>query len=294
MANFGMDFNPDTYLSAGQLLIDYRYHILVVSIIVLTMAEIYEPARTPPGTRWKNRIHNLSISAMYLLLGGVLGVGMVWIAIKTEALHIGLFNMLPMPTWLKVMLGFLVFDLAEYVRHRISHAYPALWRVHRIHHSDPLMDVSTAFRNHPLNWITIYPPRALAVVLFGVPPVTLAIYTVVWFVTTSFHHSNISVARFSPRLQSLLDLVIVTPDRHYVHHARTDHSQTDSQFGVVFIFWDKLFGTLTTAPDRRIFEQGLEDIVEESDQTLVGMLKQPFKPVKHGSSPEGLGLSDPT
>ena len=280
----------DIYLSAGKFLIEHRYHILIIVLIALTIAEVYKPAKEPSNTRWKNRGHNLVIGAMYVITGALLGIGMAWIAIKTETSNVGLFNMLPMPLWAKIALGFVIFDFIEYWRHRLSHAVPTLWRVHRVHHSDPLMDASTAFRNHPLNWLTIYPPRAVAIVLFGIPVITLAIYTLVWFVTVSFHHSNISVARFSPRLESLIDLLIVTPDRHYVHHARTDRNQTDSQFGVVFIIWDKIFGTLVTAPDRAIFEQGLDEFVDESYHTLHGMLVQPFGPV---NGPENTGSTSP-
>lgn len=269
-------FAPDMYLSAGKLLVEHRYQILIIVLAVLTIAEIYKPAKVPPGTRWQNRGHNLLIGAMYILAGSLLGLGMTWIAIKTETLDIGLFSVLPTPLWAKIVVGFILFDFIEYWRHRLSHAVPTLWRVHRVHHSDPLMDVSTAFRNHPLNWMTIYPPRAIAIILFGIPPITLAIYTLVWFVTVSYHHSNISLGR---RIESLIDLLIVTPDRHYVHHACHDRKQTDSQFGVVFIIWDKIFGTLVSAPSRQVFEHGLEEFPDESDHTLLGMLSQPFKPV---------------
>jgi len=282
MTNLHAAFASDIYLSAGKLVIAYRYQILIVVLTALTIAEIYKPAKATSNARWQNRGHNLLIGIMYIIAGSMLGLGMTWIAIKTETSDIGLFNLFPMPLWAKIVSGFILFDFIEYWRHRLSHAVPTLWRVHRVHHSDPLMDASTAFRNHPLNWMTIYPPRAVAIIIFGIPAITLAIYTLVWFVTVSFHHSNISM---TPRLKSFIDLLIVTPDRHYVHHARHDRNQTDSQFGVVFIIWDKIFGTLVTAPDRRIFEQGLEEFVDESDHTLLGMLAQPFKPVSAGSSP---------
>mgnify|MGYP000520585471 CR=1 FL=1 len=76
---------------------------------------------------------------------------------------------------LKAVIGFLALDALFYFQHRVSHAVPVLWRLHRVHHADTEMDVSTANRVHPFEtlWITFL--RVSLAVLLGIPiPVFIA------------------------------------------------------------------------------------------------------------------------
>ena len=61
----------------------------------------------------------------------------------------GLLNATVWPAPIAVIAGILLFNLWMYVWHRANHEDPLLWRLHRVHHTDPRMDSTTAFRFHP-------------------------------------------------------------------------------------------------------------------------------------------------
>lgn len=259
--------NLDTLLSA-------KYPILIVIFSLLLLIEVRMPLRPSHGNRWRHTANNLLLGSLYVGTGILIGTVMTWIAVWTSEAKIGLFNAFDLPLWVQIVLGIVVLDFVEYWRHRFSHEWPTVWRVHRVHHSDPLMEASTALRNHPLNWLTIYVPRAFAIPIFGIAPITLAIHIPIWIALTCFHHSNI---RLPKRLDKAIGWLFVTPSFHYVHHSRVQ-KYTDSQYGIIFIFWDKLFGTLVPAPERETMDQGLDEFDTEADQSLRGMLfLQPFK-----------------
>jgi sterol desaturase/sphingolipid hydroxylase (fatty acid hydroxylase superfamily) len=253
-----------------------KYLFLVVVYTALLLAEVRWPAVPPRGDRWQHTLDNLRLGALYSTIGILIGILLTWLAVWTSEANIGLFNAFALPLWAQIFLGIIALDFVEYWRHRFSHEWPWVWRVHRVHHSDPLMEASTAIRNHPLNWLTIYVPRAMAIPLLGIAPITLAIHIPIWITLAYFHHANI---RLPERLDRVIGSLFVTPSHHYVHHSRIQ-KYTDSQYGVLFIFWDKLFGTLVTAPEREAFAQGLDEFDNEADQTVHAMLfVQPFKNV---------------
>jgi sterol desaturase/sphingolipid hydroxylase (fatty acid hydroxylase superfamily) len=85
-----------------------------------------------------------------------------------------------------------------------------------------------------------------------------------------FHHSNISL---TPRFEKLLSRVIITPSIHWVHHHAV-RSDTDSNYGTVFSFWDRMFGSRSRTKRRFGMEIGVEGKPEES---LGQLLLHPFR-----------------
>ena len=76
-------------------------------------------------------------------------------------------------------------------------------------------------------------------------------------------------------LDALIGLVVITPGQHFMHHLR-EQEYTDSQFGIIFPFWDRILGTLRKAPDRKTKRNGLDGWDSETDQTVFGMLASMF------------------
>ena len=138
-----------------------------------------------------------------------------------------------------LIVGLLLLDLAVYGLHRLQHAVFPLWRFHAVHHSDTEMDASTALRHHPLAYLMVAVSVSVLFPLLGMPLWVFAVYGVVLFAAALFQHLNV---RLPDRLEKTLQLVIVCPDMHRLHHSTVpDHY--NSNFGNVLSVWDRLFGT---------------------------------------------------
>ena len=243
--------------------------IFVVAFAAFWTWEWIDAARAAPGERGRKG-RNLALTAINFVLAGVIASILVtasgWVARE----HWALAGM-EWPQWLVVLLGVLALDLTEYARHRISHRIPLLWRLHRVHHTDVQVDVTTSLRSHPLEQALRPLFDAAAVLLVGIGPLTLAVHALLQIATLLFQHANIALP---PRLDRFIALLTPTPAYHVVHHSRR-RLQTDSNYGACFTIWDRLFGTLQpTAPEISL---GLDGFDAARDRSLVGLLVNPWR-----------------
>ncbi|MEJ8817255.1 sterol desaturase family protein [Lacibacter sp. H407] len=215
-------------------------------------------------------------------------VGILWSFVSVFSIEwlnnhqIGLFYLVQLPLWLKLLVGVALFDLVSYWFHRLSHVVPFLWRFHRVHHSDTTMDASTNFRGHPLeSFLWFGSSNILAAAVFGLDLLTLGLYLFITMIFFVLQHSNL---RFPKWLDKSLGLVITTPNIHKVHHEQ-DQSYTDSNFSDIFILWDRLFGTYKSKPVEQI-KLGLKEFDEEKKQTFWYLMKSPFLEIKRVESEE--------
>jgi sterol desaturase/sphingolipid hydroxylase (fatty acid hydroxylase superfamily) len=168
--------------------------------------------------------------------------------------------------------GFLLLDAVAYWTHRAQHAVPPLWKLHALHHSDPDVDWSTSVRHHPFEYIIAAAIYWTAVVLFGLPAIVVAAHATATFVLAVVTHAN---ARLPAWMERLLQPIIITPDLHLVHH-NTAPADLNMNFGAVFSFWDRWFGTLHTANvDQLHF--GVDDLPAEYSLGLVDQLATPWR-----------------
>ncbi|MEJ8841750.1 sterol desaturase family protein [Lacibacter sp. H375] len=196
--------------------------------------------------------------------------------------EIGLFYLVQLPLWLKLLLGVAMIDLVSYGFHRLSHVVPLLWRFHRVHHSDTTMDASTNFRGHPIEtFLWFGSSNILAAAVFGLDLLTLGLYFFIASIFFFLEHANF---RFPKWLDKSIGLVITTPNIHKVHHDQ-DQYYTDSNFSDIFILWDRLFGTYKSKPVEQI-KLGLKEFDEEKKQTFWYLMKSPFIDVKRIGSAE--------
>ncbi len=160
----------------------------------------------------------------------------------------------------KTLLSFVLFDLVLYLWHRANHVFECLWMFHKVHHSDPSMNVSTAFRLHFVEVVLTTVVKAVFVVLTGVEAAVVLANELLITLLVMFHHANI---RF--RGEHFLGRVIVVPYLHRVHHsaARKEH---DNNYGAVFSLWDRVFGTLL---EREPVDIGLEAVPGQGILELV-------------------------
>ncbi len=153
------------------------------------------------------------------------------------------------------ILSFLIIDLYMYFWHRSMHTIPLAWRFHRLHHTDRTMNVSTAYRFHPIEIISSSVPKLLLIWLLGITSNFVLVYELVFTIVVALHHSNLAM---SGSIDRLLARVIVTPNLHRIHHSEVV-AETNSNYGSVLSWWDRLFGTNNDRSDVINIQLGLTD-----------------------------------
>jgi sterol desaturase/sphingolipid hydroxylase (fatty acid hydroxylase superfamily) len=166
-------------------------------------------------------------------------------------------------------------DLSIYLQHVLFHAVPALWRLHRMHHADLDIDVTTGARFHPIEILLSIGIKLGVVAALGAPAVAVLIFEVLLNATSMFNHSNV---RMPARLDRVLRWIVVTPDMHRVHHSVVAR-ETNSNFGFNLPWWDRLFGTYRDQPaaGHEAMTIGIEQFRNPAEQRLDRMLTQPFR-----------------
>lgn len=187
----------------------------------------------------------------------------------------GLLPLLGAPQWVAVVLGVVALDLVIYTQHVVFHHVPWLWRVHRMHHADLDIDVTTGVRFHPLEIILSLAIKIVAVAALGLPAIAVVIFEVLLNATSMFNHSNVALP---PRLERVARWIVVTPQMHQVHHS-IERTETDSNFGFNLTWWDRLFGTYRGEPlaGEAGLVVGLPIFRELAELRITRLLTQPFR-----------------
>ena len=220
----------------------------------------------PRAGRW---ITNLSMTLINTLALRALGIALPFLAVGAAvdawSQGWGLLNQVAWPLWVEIVLALLVLDFAIWVQHLITHKVPLFWRLHRMHHADRDMDVTTALRFHPLEILASMALKIGLVYALGPQAVAVVLFEILLNGTALFNHANLALPRW---LDSVVRLVLVTPDMHRVHHS-TRREEHDSNFGFALSIWDRIFRTYRAKP---------------LDGLVVGLEWQDEKPAKLGWS----------
>lgn len=170
--------------------------------------------------------------------------------------------------------AFLLLDLSFYYWHVANHRVALLWRFHNVHHIDPDLDVSTAFRFHFVEVGLSAGFRAVQVLLIGPSLTAFLIYEVAFQLGTLFHHSNV---RMPLGVERKLNLVFVTPRMHGIHHSDI-REENRTNFGVVFPWWDRLHCTLRLGIPQAQVTIGIPGYSARKDNAVLNALAMPFRP----------------
>jgi sterol desaturase/sphingolipid hydroxylase (fatty acid hydroxylase superfamily) len=243
---------------------------------LMVIWELVEPRRTQSigrGRRWPNNLGVVAVdAALVRILFPTTAVGLALVA---EAHGLGLFNVLALPDWIGVVASVILLDLAIYFQHVLFHAVPALWRLHRMHHADLDIDVSTGLRFHPIEILLSMMIKLAVVIALGAPAVAVLLFEVLLNATSMFNHSNVRIPR---SFDGALRWFVVTPDMHRVHHSIRAR-ETNSNFGFNLPFWDRLFGTYRAQPaaGHEAMTIGIEQFRDPRELRLDRMLLQPLR-----------------
>jgi sterol desaturase/sphingolipid hydroxylase (fatty acid hydroxylase superfamily) len=259
----------------------HRTIILVSGLAFFWILESFVPLFSFSYNKWKHASLNIFFTLTTIIVNFVLAFLVVMACDFTEENQFGLLYWLPLKGWFFLVFGLLFLDLiSAYFIHWLEHKVKWMWQFHIIHHSDKEIDTTSANRHHPGESIFRLAFTILAVLLIGAPIWLVFLYQTMSVVLTQFNHANIKMA---PWLDRTLQWVFVTPDMHRVHH-HYRMPYTDSNYGNIFSFWDRIFGTFMSAPNEKLI-YGVDTMMDSAKtESIMELLKKPF--TKYIPSPQ--------
>lgn len=246
-----------------------------IMLITMLSWEQLLPKRPVMSSHRRRQIANILLLITDVLLARVLlPVAVVGTAMIAEYRSWGLFNFISLNPIAEFCITLVLLDAVIYGQHVIFHKFPILWRVHRVHHTDPEVDVTTGFRFHPIEIILSLLLKMLVVVLLGAPAMAVLVFELILNLVSMFNHGNV---RMPQPVDRILRLFMVTPDMHRVHHS-TEKIETNSNYGFCLPVWDRIFRTYRDQPALGHIKMkiGLTEFRAEESISLWNLLIQPF------------------
>lgn len=205
---------------------------VLITVILLIIAEIvWSWANNKKAYTFKETFTNIAILIGFnlskFIFAGYQLLLLTWSAKYT------LFSL--KESWLTFLICFILADFIYYWFHRLSHIWKIMWAFHVVHHSSPLMNLTTAYR---LNWLSaiISPLFFLPLAFIGFPPDYIVLSYALNLLYQFFLHTE-AVGKLG-KLEGIID----TPSAHRVHHG-SNKGYVDKNFGGVLMIWDRIFHT---------------------------------------------------
>ncbi len=250
----------------------YRLGIFIGLFLILALGEHLLPRRQLRARKPNRWLTNWALiiidSATLRLLAIAIPALAVGAALDASARGYGLFNQINLPIWVEFIAALLILDFLIWAQHVITHKIPFLWRLHRVHHADTDIDVTTAIRFHPVEIALSMLLKVGAVYLLGPAALAVLVFEIVLNGCAMFNHANL---KLSKPVDAILRLFLVTPDMHRVHHS-DKRSEHDSNYGFSISLWDRVFKTYIPQPK------------DGHDDMTIGLQWQDERPTKLGWS----------
>ncbi|MBL4662627.1 MAG: sterol desaturase family protein [Flavobacteriaceae bacterium] len=222
--------------------------------------------------KWKHAKTNLVLLLFVMIINAVFGITTAGVFMWLQESQIGLLHLFEAPVWVELIIAILILDLiAQYGVHFLLHKVPLMWSLHIVHHTDKNVDASTGTRHHPIDFVIRESFALVAVVITGMPISFYFVYRILSILFTYWTHANISLPI---RLDKGLSFVIVTPNMHKFHH-HFKLPWTDSNYGNMFSFWDRIFGTFVYGDLSKI-QYGVDLADHTDDENIAVQLGIPF------------------
>ncbi len=252
-----------------------RLGLFLGVLVLIAVIESLAPRKTRTYSRIFRWTNNLALTALNTaVVRFVLPLSAVAVAQIALQKQWGLLHLFNLPTWANILIAVVSLDLLIYFQHVISHSIGMFWRLHRVHHADHDIDVTTGLRFHPLEILLSMLLKMAAIVLLGAHPLAVMIFEVLLNATAMFNHGNINLPI---RFDKILRLILVTPDMHRIHHSQ-QRDETDSNYGFNLPWWDYLFKTYRAEPrlGQNDMKIGLPEFPGSDVQRLDVMLLLPL------------------
>ena len=246
--------------------------ISILTLMVVWEAVLPRRAESQRLRRWPSNFGIFLVDAAMLI---ALPVSAVAAALFSIEYKFGLFFWVEFSFWPKVIFCLLALDLLIYWQHRLFHMFNTLWRVHRMHHTDTVFDVTTALRFHPIEIFLSIFLKAGVIILLGAPVLAVILFEIILNGAAMFNHSNIRIPLW---LDQVIRWVIVTPDMHRVHHS-IHKREYSHNFGFSLSIWDRLFRSYTPQPEdgHQTMTIGLDKFNAPGEARLDKLISQPFR-----------------
>lgn len=246
-----------------------RLGIFVAIFVTVAVLEAAFPKRPLRENKWRRWGINLGIIALNVAVQRfTVGALAFATAVYAQEHGWGLFGAFDLPWWVEAVAAFLILDFAIYLQHVMSHALPVFWRLHRVHHADLDIDLTSGLRFHPIEILVSIVYKAALVAAVGADPWVVVAFEAVLNGAAVFTHGNIRVPQ---ALDTALRWVVCTPDMHRVHHSIVPE-ETNTNFGFFLSVWDRLCGTAHHAPPALGHEGVVLGLAEYQDQRRLGLL----------------------
>ena len=253
----------------------HRSIILVGGITLFWSIESIIPLFNFNYKKFKHALPNFFFTLTTIIVNFSLAFILLLVSDLVTENNYGLLNYVQfLPLSLYIIFGVLFLDLiGAYLPHYVQHKVKFLWKIHLVHHSDHKVDTTTANRHHPFESVVRYLFTLLGVAILGANMGLVFLYQSLSVVLSQFNHANINI---SPKIDKFLSLFIVTPNMHKVHHHYV-MPYTDSNYGNIFSFWDRLFGTFKSLNPSKII-YGVDTFFNEKEnESIKSLLLRPFE-----------------
>jgi sterol desaturase/sphingolipid hydroxylase (fatty acid hydroxylase superfamily) len=255
---------------------DIRQVTLVASVaffaVLLAIERIFPLRRSTRRFTWRLPTNAILTLCVLVTAGQIVGPVVMSTLEWAGQRSFGLLNVVRLSWPIHLFVTFVLMDLSFYYWHRLNHEVPLLWRFHNVHHIDPDLDVTTGFRFHPVEIGYSAGFRFLQILLIGMEPVAYLCYELVFICATEFHHSNVHLPL---KFERVLNKVFVTPRMHGIHHSCV-RGETNSNYSVVFRWWDWINRSLHLGVRQEDIEIGVPAYREEQDNRIRNALVMPF------------------
>ena len=244
------------------------------TLALMLCLEVKYPERQTnfPFSNLKRKAINVLLTLLNSLVVRLIpGMTAVAAAVFAAQAELGLLNIISLPTYLEIIMTIIVFDAAIYFQHVLFHKSAFLWKIHRVHHCDKALDATTALRFHPIEIILSMIYKSVLVILIGAPVVAIIVFEALLNASAVFNHANL---RLPKGVDSMLRLLIVTPNMHSTHHS-PNKEQTDSNYGFFLSLWDRIFGTYIRYNDKTN-DIGLREYQNQDTNKLLSLIGMPF------------------
>lgn len=234
------------------------------------------------------RVRHAGLNLFFTLTTAIVGFGLATALLAASDLvarnEFGLLYIIDLPLWGQMIVGILLMDLiGAYLVHWAEHKVKWMWKFHLVHHSDTTVDVTTGLRQHPGETVFRITFTILAVMVIGAPIWVIMIYQSLSTLFAHLEHANINMPK---KVDRALSWVFITPLMHKVHHHYMQ-PLTDTNFGNIFSFWDRLFGTFAQVDNTTELIYGIDTHMSPKENDNMGnLLKVPFQPYREPTDTE--------
>ena len=222
--------------------------------------------------KWKHAGVNLVFLSTSLAINFLFGLATLGVFAWTLNNNIGLLHWVELPVMVELLIAIMILDfVAQYIAHYLLHRVKWMWKFHMVHHSDTKVDATTGTRHHPGDYLVREVFALGAIVIAGMPLAFYILYRIITIFFAYWTHANIIVPAW---LDKPMSYILITPNMHKFHH-HFERPWTDTNFGNIFSFWDRIFGTMVYDDPKKI-KYGLDVLPDEKDENVGYQFYVPF------------------